>query len=345
MRSPVLQTVPLGFQWPAIDPFLFCVHHLDRYPAGNADLGPMAPLDGRSIGSDFEGIDGWRMYHGSTVPGFPVHPHRGFETITFVRQGLVDHADSLGATARYGRGDVQWMTAGSGIQHAEMFPLLDQDAPNTTELFQIWINLPASEKMVDPHFTMLWDRDIPNHVTTDSDGRTTNVTVIAGTLAGHEPPSPPPNSWASRPEADVAIWHVTLDAGATWEMPAARTGDTVRVLYVFEGDRLDVRDRDGDGETLGGTTGAVVDAQVPTRLTASTHTEILVMQGRPIGEPVAQQGPFVMNTDAEIAQAFADYRRTQFGGWPWDRADPTHGTTPTRFARHADGRVEEYAPV
>ena len=154
MSSPVVQTVPLGFQWPTVDPFLFCVHHLDHYPAGNADLGPVAPLDGRPIGNDFEGIDGWRMYHGSTVPGFPVHPHRGFETITFVRQGLIDHADSMGAAARYGRGDVQWMTAGKGIQHAEMFPLLDRDGPNTAELFQIWINLPAADKMVEPHFTI-----------------------------------------------------------------------------------------------------------------------------------------------------------------------------------------------
>ena len=101
------------------------------------------------------------MYHGSTVPGFPVHPHRGFETVTFVRQGLIDHADSLGAAARFGRGDVQWLTAGKGIVHAEMFPLLDRDGPNTAELFQIWLNLPAADKMVEPHFTMLWDQRHP----------------------------------------------------------------------------------------------------------------------------------------------------------------------------------------
>ncbi len=338
--SAVLQTVPLGFQWPTIDPFLFCVHHLDHYPAADGKLGPNASLDGRSIGNDFdprsdEEGGGWRMYHGSHVPGFPQHPHRGFETITFVRKGLIDHADSLGATARYGRGDVQWLTTGGGIQHAEMFPLLDTDAPNTVELFQIWMNLPAADKMVDAHFTMLWDHDIPRHVvTTGPDEPAVTVTVIAGRLADEVPPSPPPASYASQSDADVALWHVTFDSGSSWTMPAAGE-DVARVLYVFEGDGIRI-----DGEDVGGSTGAVVDATRELTITSAGPTEMLVMQGRPIGEPVAQQGPFVMNTDDEIRQAFSDYRETQFGGWPWDTPDPTHGHDDTRFARHADGRVE-----
>jgi redox-sensitive bicupin YhaK (pirin superfamily) len=345
MSDPVLRTIPLGFPWATVDPFLFCVHHLDHYPAGNADLGPVASLEGRTIGQDFEGIDGWRMYHGRTVPGFPSHPHRGFETITFVRRGLVDHSDSLGAAARYGRGDVQWMTAGGGIVHAEMFPLLDRDEPNTVELFQIWMNLPASDKMVDAHFSMLWDHDIPRHVVTDGQGRTAEVTIIAGELAGHVPLPPPPHSWAARPDSDVALWHVVLDPGASWTMPAARAADTVRVLYVFEGGGVDVRDGADADDRIDGSTGAVVDASRPLTLTADGHVELLVMQGRPIGEPVAQYGPFVMNTRDEIAAAFDDYQRTGFGGWPWDRDDPTHGPTGTRFARHADGRVEEAVPA
>lgn len=334
--SPVLQTVPLGFQWSTVDPFLFCVHHLDHYPAADGQLAPAANLDGRSIGNDFEPRDGWRMYHGSTVPGFPQHPHRGFETITFVRQGLVDHADSMGAAARYGRGDVQWMTAGHGIQHAEMFPLLDTEGPNTLELFQIWINLPASDKMVDPSYTMLWDHEIPRHiVTAGPDQPAATITVIAGELAGLTPAAPPPDSWASRPEADVALWHVVLEPGSSWTMPAARGDDTVRVLYSFQGQGLAA-----DGHEIDGSTGAVVDATRDVTLTSSGHVELLVMQGRPIAEPIAMQGPFVMNTEEEIATAFRDYRRTQFGGWPWDRPDPTHGFDGDRFARHADGRVE-----
>ena len=100
----------------------------------------------------------------ASCPGFPQHPHRGFETVTFVRRGYIDHSDSLGATARFGRGDVQWLTAGEGIVHCEMFPLLDREHDNPVELFQIWLNLPAEDKMVEPYFTMLWGEDIPHLV-------------------------------------------------------------------------------------------------------------------------------------------------------------------------------------
>ncbi|MCB0980918.1 MAG: pirin family protein [Acidimicrobiaceae bacterium] len=340
----VVQTVPLGFQWPTADPYLFCVHHLDHYPAGNGDFGPAASLAGRNIGSDFEPRDGWRMYHGSTVPGFPEHPHRGFETVTFARRGYIDHSDSLGAAARFGRGDVQWMTAGRGVVHSEMFPLLspEGDGANTVELFQIWMNLPAADKMVEPYFTMLWAEQIPVHEHTDAAGRTATVTVIAGQFEGLTPPAPPPSSWASRPEADVAIWHVVLSPGGELALPPARGGDdTRRVLYVFEGS-VSV-----DGTTAGTDTGVVVQGGVAAPLAAGPEgAEVLVLQGRPIGEPVAQYGPFVMNTRAEIEQAFTDYRRTGFGGWPWDRPDPVHRDAgAARFARHASGRVERPAAL
>src|SRR3712207_5958211 len=110
MSDVVIQTIRLGTPWQTIDPFLFCVHHLDAYPAGNGRLGPAATLAGRELGNDFAGVDGWRMSHGRETPGFPPHPHRGFETVTYVRRGLVDHSDSLGAAARFGRGDTQWLT-------------------------------------------------------------------------------------------------------------------------------------------------------------------------------------------------------------------------------------------
>ena len=185
MSRSVIETFPLGMPWQTFDPFLFCVHHQDDYPAGTADLAPQVPLTGRNIGSDFSDLDGWSMYHGTHVPGFPQHPHRGFETISFVRSGYMDHADSLGASARFGAGDVQWMTAGAGIVHSEMFPLLESEAPNPVELFQIWINLPAEDKLVPPHFKMLWSADIPRVEERDSNGRVVEITAFDGSVERH----------------------------------------------------------------------------------------------------------------------------------------------------------------
>jgi len=340
MTSPVLQTVELGPQWPTLDPFLFCAHHDDAYPAGNEQLGPATSLVGRELGQDFAGVDGWNMYHGLVVPGFPQHPHRGFETVTFVRKGLIDHSDSLGATARFGRGDVQWLTAGNGVVHAEMFPLLDRDGENPLELFQIWLNLPAADKRVDPYFTMFWGSDIPTHTSVDGQGRRTIVTVIAGALGDAKPLAPPPNSWASRPEADLAIWHLQLEQGAAWTLPPAAQLDTNRVLYAFDGSTLRIDDTE-----VSRSTGAVVDAGRPVELLAGPGgAEALLLQGRPIGEPVARYGPFVMNTEAEIHEAFADYRSTEFGGWPWPADGPVHPSEQGRFAPHPDGRIETAPP-
>jgi redox-sensitive bicupin YhaK (pirin superfamily) len=326
---------PLGVQWKTYDPFLFCAHHDDAYPAGNAQLGPNAPLEGRRLGQDFELRDGYRMYHGRVVPGFPSHPHRGFETVTIVRRGLVDHSDSLGAAARYGQGDVQWLTAGQGIVHAEMFPLLDRSGPNPLELFQVWLNLPKADKFAEPHFSMFWRDKIPRFTERDGSGKATDVTVIAGRFGSVTPLPPPPHSWASRPESDLAIWTLRLDPEACFTLPAASEGVN-RTLYVFKGRSLRIGPREVPGKHA-----ARIRADRKVLLeNGPEETEVLVLQGRPIGEPVVQRGPFVMNSASEIQQAYSDYRRTQFGGWPWPSHDPVHGDTPERFARHADGRVE-----
>jgi redox-sensitive bicupin YhaK (pirin superfamily) len=338
MSDAVIRIKPLGFPWETTDPFLFCAHHDDAYPAGDERMAPpSSALVGRDIGQDFQGKDGWRMYHGEIVPGFPAHPHRGFETVTIVRQGLIDHSDSLGAAARFGQGDVQWVTAGRGIVHSEMFPLVDRNAPNPLELFQIWLNLPRSDKMADPYFTMLWNDQVPRQVARDADGRTTEVTVVAGKLGESAPPAPPPNSWAARPDADVAIWTITMSPGAKWTLPAAAATST-RTLYFFRGAALKVADRDVPPYH-----GVELRPQAVELQAGPDGAQLLLLQGRPIAEPVAQYGPFVMNTRAEIQQAFLDYQRTQFGGWPWPSQDPVHPREEQRFARHADGRVEKAA--
>jgi len=331
MTSAIIDTVELGFPWTGLDPFIMTVHHVDHYPAGNEAMGPLASLAGRRMGSDFSYRDGWSMYHGDVVPGFPQHPHRGFETVTVVRRGYVDHSDSLGATARYGGGDVQWLTTGSGIQHSEMFPLLRDDGDNPLELFQIWLNLPPESKMVPAHFSMLWSESIPRIAPEPG----VTVEVMAGEVDGHRAPAPPPDSWASRPNSHLAIWHVELASGARWTLPTA-PGDVNRMVHIVGGDDLRV---------AGHSTAAGSGIQLRSDAAATLENKgepaaLLLLQGRPIGAPVFQMGPFVMNTPEELQQAFTDYRTTEFGGWPWSRRDPVHDRTEGRFALHADGKVE-----
>lgn len=334
---PNIKTQPLTFPFATEDPFLFCAYHDDRYPAGDANMGPpVSALAGRNLGMDFSQRDGWSMYHGQTAPGFPRHPHRGFETITVARRGLVDHSDSFGATARYGHGDVQWMTAGRGIEHAEMFPLLEQEQGNHLDLFQVWLNLPASAKMTEPHFTMFWSETIPKHRFEDAQGKVTTVTTIAGALEGQAVPAPPPASWASRPDAHVAVWTIDLEPGATWTLPAADPS-VKRNLYFYWGETLDVA-----GQTVPVGRQISVQPDVPCPLVAGARpVELLLLEGRPIGEPVAHRGPFVMNTQEELIQAVRDYQRGGFGRWPWAGADPVHPRGQGRFALHMDGRRDE----
>lgn len=333
--NSILNIKPLGFMWPVNDPFLFCAHHLDHFPAGNDEMGPAASLNGRDIGQDFTIKDGWRMYHGEIVPGFPAHPHRGFETVTIVKEGLVDHADSYGQAGRYGNGDVQWMTAGEGLQHSEMFPLMNQVGENTAELFQVWLNLPKAKKFVKPHFKMLWSEDIPVYKSTDKNGKTTEINVIAGKIDEITSVAPAPDSWAADPANEVAVWTIKMDTGAEWTIPSA--GNTVnRTLYFYKGSKINM-----DQNEISSYKAIELKPEVELLLVNGDSVGyFLLLQGKPIDEPVVQYGPFVMNSEAEIQQAFNDYRKNEFGGWPWPRHDQVHSRSQGRFAKYIDGTEE-----
>ncbi len=326
---------PLGFLWEVTNPFLFCAHHLDHFPPGNDGMGPAASLEGRNIGQDFTLKDGWRMYHGETIPGFPVHPHRGFETVTIVMTGLVDHSDSHGQAGRYGGGDVQWMTAGSGLQHCEMFPLLNKDGGNPAELFQVWLNLPKANKFVQPHFKMLWREDIPVYKHTDENRKSTEINVIAGQIGQVQALDPAPGSWAADPANQVAIWTIKMEPGAQWTIPAAHA-PAKRTMYFYRGESLVI-----DGVKIPSNHSFEVKADMDLAIgNGDAVSYLLLLQGNPINEPVVQYGPFVMNTEGEIRQAISDYRATGFGGWPWPRPDMVHPRTQGRFAQYLDGTVE-----
>ena len=325
----------MGFMWDTIDPFLFCVHHLDHYPKANDEMGPAASLAGRFLGQDFTVKDGWRMYHGDKVPGFPAHPHRGFETVTVVQKGFVDHSDSHGAAGRYGIGDVQWMTAGAGLQHAEMFPLLNNENENKLELFQIWLNLPKERKFCKPHYVMLWAESIPKLKTEDDAGKSIEIDIVAGKIGDVSAPPPAPDSWAADPENEVGIWIAKLEAGAKWIIPKAPP-EVRRMLYFYEGDSLKIAGIDIEPmhcvEMLAGQD-VIVES-------FGLDSKFLLLQGMPINEPVVKHGPFVMNTHEEIHQAVVDYRETEFGGWPWPRHDNVHDKNKGRFAKYSDGKEE-----
>ena len=280
------------------------------------------------------------MYHGATVPGFPVHPHRGFETVTVVRKGVVDHSDSLGGAGRYGHGDVQWMTAGKGVQHAEMFPLLNREKKNPLELFQIWINLPGADKFVEPHYAMLWREHIPVIEQSDKDGLKTTIEVVAGSVGSVKAPDPAPDSWAANSDHEVAIWVVEMEPGAKWTLPAASEGMN-RTLYFFEGDSLRLNETSFKDHYA-------LDLEAHQNVAIENGLEngrFLILQGAPINEPVVNHGPFVMNSREEIEQTFAEYQETRFGGWPWGRHDMVHGRERGRFARYsAEGGREELPP-
>ena len=248
--------------------------------------------------------------------------------MTIVNTGFCDHADSLGAAGRFGEGDVQWMTAGSGVQHSEMFPLLNQDAENPLELFQIWLNLPSKSKQADPHFKMLWQEEIPE---IKSDG--VSLRLIAGQWEATTALTPPPDSWASEKNAEVRIADIRLASGAQLQLPKGSKAQGS--LFLFEGESAQI-----NGTTIEKNQGIHFDQSAAIVIKANGEVRLLLLQGAPIGEPVVQQGPFVTNSPEEMHKAIENYRLTQFGGWPWRHADPAHDASEGRFALYPDGQKE-----
>jgi len=353
-----------------LDPFLFCVYHVDLYPPGDEEMGVR---DERGDGSHFHPSVPYRFYHGHRIPGFPRHPHRGFETITATIDGIIDHVDSVGNAGRYGGGDLQWMTAGSGIQHAEMFPLVNDDKANPSRFFQIWLNLPSRKKMSAPDFVMHWKDDVKK---IRSKGNEYEIVAWVGQFGDDDDEASsknstansantptPKNSWASDEANDVGVFYVEIYAeNGSVSVPRAKIGkEANRYLYFLEGEEMVINGR----EKIRKKTGAELDAsqsftvkctKIESTSNRNSHSDsssngqegknkccaFLILSGRPISEPVASHGPMVMNTNAELRQAFRDFDRTQFGGWPWKSNDVVFPREKPRFMR-VNGR-EIFAP-
>lgn len=333
--NQIIEIHQMGNTWVTYNPFLFTAHHRDIFPSGNENLGPDVDLSNRTLGNDFQNIDNWNMYHGSQIPGFPHHPHRGFETVTIVEEGYADHFDSLGATGRFGNGDVQWMTAGKGVQHSEMFPLLNRQSENPLELFQIWLNLPKKNKMVHPEYKMLWNEKIPFVKTFDKLGKLSTVKIISGHYNNTQGIPSTANSWASEAKNHVQIWNITIEKDGEWTIPSS-PNSVNKAIYFYAGSSIEI-----DGQTISVKHSIKIDPTQEIKVKAHANTKLLLLEGEPIHEPVAQHGPFVMNTQEEILSAFAEYRQTQFGGWPWDNMEKVHPRDQGRFAQFPDGTLEK----
>jgi quercetin 2,3-dioxygenase len=228
--------------------------------------------------------------------GVGEHPHRGFETVTIVYQGEVEHRDSTGRGGVIGPGDVQWMTAASGILHEEFHSRAFTRKGGTLEMVQLWINLPAADKNAEPGYQTLLDRDIPAVALPDEAG---TLRVIAGEYEGSRGPA--------RTFTPMNIWDLRLrrDGAASLTLPEGHTAG----LVVLRGAVL-VNDSDIAREAQF----VLFDrSSAEVGLEANGDASVLVLSGEPIDEPVVMQGPFVMNTREEIRQAMADFQSGRFG--------------------------------
>ena len=190
--------------------------------------------------------------------------------------------------------------------------------------------------MVNPHFKMLWREHIPVLKEKDDNGKVTEVQIVAGEVKGIKALDPTPDSWAADPENAVWVLTIRMDAGAQWTLPAS-VANANRTLFYYKGQSLAVEDQNLTPQYL---VNLKADEEIDLQ-NGSEESFFLLLQGVPIDEPVVQYGPFVMNSEEEIRQAFDDYRRTEFGGWPWPKQEQVHDRDQGRFALHADGRREE----
>jgi redox-sensitive bicupin YhaK (pirin superfamily) len=227
------------------------------------------------------------------IKGFPWHPHRGIETITYVLNGKVEHGDSMGNKGMIGSGDVQWMTAGSGIIHQEM-PMGDEHGTNRG--FQLWANLPRSDKMMDPRYREITGSQIPEITTKEG----VKIKIISGEVNGVNGP-------VNDIVTDPGYLDMTIQPGAEFTHPTE--SDYTVFAYIIDGEGFfDKKEKSITGGHLvlfdSGDSISIRTGKKPLRL--------LLVSGRPISEPVAWYGPIVMNTEAELKKAFEEYRNGTF---------------------------------
>ncbi|WP_079419762.1 pirin family protein [Thiomonas intermedia] len=265
----------------------FPVRSLFSYSSHGVQLSPFLLLD----------YAGPAQFAPGTQPrGVGEHPHRGFETVTIVYQGEVDHRDSTGAGGHIGPGDVQWMTAAAGILHDEFHSQAFTERGGTLEMVQLWVNLPARDKLSQPGYQTLLSRDIPDVALPESAGR---VRVIAGAYDGHRGPA--------RTFTPMDVWDVRLNAGAQTRFDIA-AGRTLALVVLHGAVKVN-----GDAVVRAAQFGLLSREGEGVLVEAQDDATVLLLSGEPIDEPIVGYGPFVMNTQAEIHQAMQDFNSGRFG--------------------------------
>ena len=236
-----------------------------------------------------------RFLPATTAKGVGPHPHRGFETVTIVYEGELAHKDSAGNSGTIGLGDVQWMTAGAGILHEEMHSAKFTQQGGMLSMAQLWVNLPANQKMTPPAYQAIEAERIPCIQFENDQG---TARLIAGNHAGLSGPA--------KTYTAMQVWDLQIKKGAVMSLPAANDWSTA--LAILHGQVKTDKGFAGDGSLI-----AYSQAGSGIELVASEDTHALFLSGEPIREPIVGYGPFVMNTKAEIAQAIDDFNGGQFG--------------------------------
>jgi redox-sensitive bicupin YhaK (pirin superfamily) len=338
--GPVIKTQYLKLHWDTDDPFAFVSHHADDYPHGNAQQAPpLEEIAGRNLGRDYKKLFGFRMYHGKVVPGFPMHAHWGYETVTIPDTGFIDHFDSLGNQGRYGFGDVQWVSAGGMYLHDEMYPLVYDDRRNPNSITQIMINLPLVDKGSDPAVRMMWSENIPIVDGKDENGSSYTVKIIAGSFGGKDALPTNDISWAAKKEHNVRILQIRMSPGSKITFPAV-SSTVNRNLYFVEGAAVTV-----GGESYEASQRLKMRGDEPVTITNGDSDGMYwLLEGEPIGEKMSSFGPIILGSDKEVRSALDFLRKNEHDNWPWDFIDKFHPKGTGRFIRYSDG-TEERPPI
>ena len=326
----VSKIVDINIHWSGDDPFTFVSHHHDEYPHGNAQLAPPLELiSGRNLGRDYQERFGFRMYHGRVVPGFPMHAHWGYETLSIAEKGFVDHFDTEKNFGRYGNGDVQWTLATNRYEHCEMYPLLNQEENNPVHITQVMINIPLDRKNKDNLVNNVWAEDIP---VIEDDG--CKVTLYCGTYCNKSIYSPNPGSWATE-DNHVRIMKVELQPGKVFELESLPEGISRNVYFVSG------KDADMDGTKVKPNLRFKMKTSTSLKITnGEEQSEFWVLEGRPIGEKQAAFGPVILSDLDEVRRSMDEIRIKEFQEWPWGVMDVTNPIDMGRELHRADGTVE-----